>query len=329
MNILLTGATGFLGYRTLEKLVEDPRISRILATGRNLPEYRRVVHPKVEYVFGKLEDASFTKEITQHLDVIINTASLSSPWGKEEDFIIANVQTQENLLKAAKASGVQRFVYISSPGIYFNGRHRLNVKESDPLPTRFANAYARTKFAAESLLPGAGIPFIILRPRALIGRGDSIIMPRLIQAFDQGKLRIIGDGSNQVDLTSVANVADAILLSVHAKEEAMNQAYNITNGEPVKLWTEISAVLQALNRELGSKKVPWLLADTFTRMLELRSRLGNQKEPALTRYSVGTLAFSFTLDIGKAKNLLGYSPQMNTRQAIDEFISWYRQHEKM
>jgi nucleoside-diphosphate-sugar epimerase len=329
MNILLTGATGFLGYRTLEKLVEDSMVSRVLATGRNLPEYRRIIHPKVQYVFGKLEDASFANEITQDQDVIINTASLSSPWGKEKDFIIANVRTQENLLNAAKASGVRRFIYISSPGIYFNGRHRLNVKESDPLPARFANAYASTKFAAETLLPGTGIPYIILRPRALIGRGDSIIMPRLIQAFDQGKLRIIGDGSNLVDLTSVANVGDAVLLSVHAKDAALNQAYNITNGEPVNLWAEISAVLHALNRELGSKKVPWLLADTFARMMELRSRLGNQKEPALTRYSVGTLAFSFTLDISKAKRLLGYAPQLNTLQAIDEFISWYRQHEKM
>lgn len=327
MNILLTGATGFLGYRTLEKLIEEPRISRILATGRNLPEYRRILHPKVRYAFGPLEDAAFVREITKNQDIIINTASLSSPWGRNDEFFRANVQTQENLLRAAESGGLQRFIYISSPGVYFDGRNRLNVKESDPLPKKFANAYARTKYEAECLLADSKLPFVILRPRALIGRGDSIIMPRLIEAFDQGKLKIIGNGENTADLTSVANVADAILLSVFAGEEALNQAYNITNGEPVKLWDEIAAVLRALDRQLSSKKVPWLLADGFARFLELHSRLTNNKEPALTRYSVGTLARSFTLDISKAKNLLGYVPQMNTRQAIEEFIGWYRQHE--
>lgn len=329
MKILLTGATGFLGYRTLEKLVQIPELTSVVATGRNLPEYRRILHEKVHYQLGELEDAGFVHEITKNVDVIVNTASLSSPWGARHDFIKSNLHTQSHLIKAAKNNGIQRFIYISSPSIYYNGSNRIGVKESDPLPTSFVNEYARTKFEAELLLRNSTIPFVILRPRAIIGRGDSIIMPRLINAFDKGRLKIIGGGNNRVDLTSVANVADAIILSIKAEGNALNEAYNITNGEPVLLWQCIATVLQELGRELQPRKIPFFIVDTVARLMELSSRLTDHKEPTLTRYGVGTLARSFTLDISKAKELIGYSPSMNTEDAMHEFINWYKQHENM
>jgi 2-alkyl-3-oxoalkanoate reductase len=329
MQLLLTGATGFLGFRTLEKLIELSTVSRIIATGRQLQAYRSIDHPKVDYRLGELEDRDFVNGLVQGADIVINTASLSSPWGKRSDFERANLLTQTHLLQAAKQHKVSRFIYISSPGIYFNGRHRLGVRESDPLPGKFVNHYARTKYEAEQLLTASSLPYIILRPRALTGRGDSIIMPRLIKAFDGGHLRMVGDGKNIVDLTAVENVVDAVILSMHAPGTALNNAYNITNGEPVNLWEKIKNVLLALDRTLGNEKVPYAIAYGFAGFLELRSRLTGCTEPSLTRYGVGTLARSFTLDISKARNLLGYSPRINTQAAIDEFTNWYKQHEKM
>lgn len=329
MKVLLTGATGFLGYRTLEKLVTHPAIDSILATGRNLLPYRQVLHPKVTYRLGDLEDKRLVDDLMQGVDVIINTASLSSPWGKRQAFEQANLHTQLNLIASAKAHQVSHFIYISSPSIYYNGNNRWNVKESDPLPRKFVNEYARTKFEAEQMLAKQFPSFIILRPRALIGRGDSIIMPRLIHAFDKGRLKVIGNGKNRVDLTSVSNVADAIILAVTPTLEALNQAYNITNGEPVNLWDCISSVLQDLDRTLNPQKIPLTLIDTIAAFLELKSRFTTFEEPTLTRYGVGTLAHDFTLDISKAKELLGYQPLMNTQTAIQEFVNWYKHHENM
>jgi nucleoside-diphosphate-sugar epimerase len=329
MKVLLTGATGFLGYRTLEKLVDLPHIDSIVATGRNLPKYRHINHPKVSYQLGDLQNNGFVNEISKGINIIINTASLSSPWGKRKAFEEANLQTQANLIQSAKAHHIGHFVYISSPSIYYNGKDRWNVKESDPLPLKFFNEYARTKHEAEQMLMGEFPSFVILRPRALIGRGDSIIMPRLINAFDKGRLKIIGNGNNIVDLTSVSNVVDAILLALHPRKEALNEAYNISNGEPVNLWENISKVLIKLNRELKPKKVPFALIDTIATLMELKSTTTNHKEPTLTRYGVGTLAKSFTLDISKAKELLGYQPKVNTEAAIHEFVNWYKQHESL
>jgi len=329
MRILLTGATGFLGYRTLEKLVSLDYITSIVATGRILPEYRKIESSKVVYKLGNLEDEHFVNSLFEGIDIIINTVSLSSPWGKASDFFLANIQTQSNIIQASKINGIKKIIYISSPSVYFDGTNKILLKESDTLPTKFINEYAKTKREAEIMLEQASIPFIILRPRALIGRGDSIIMPRLIKAYDEGKLKIIGNGDNVVDLTSVENVVEAIILSLNAKEVALNQIYNITNDEPVSLWKSVESVLNALEKPLSKSKIPYKIAYYFARFLEIKAKLNNNKEPTLTAYSVGTLGLSLTLDITKAKELLGYRPITTTQQSIDEFVKWYISNEKV
>jgi nucleoside-diphosphate-sugar epimerase len=326
MKILLTGATGFLGYRTLEKLVAEQVVERITATGRTIRESHQVLHPKVKYQLGDLTDPDFADSLVEQADHIIHAAALSSPWGQYTDFEEANVRTQRNLIGSAQYHNIKKYIYISSPSVYFNSRDRLNIKEADPLPRTFANAYAATKRIAEVMLENADLPYVILRPRALIGRGDTVIMPRLIRAYNEGRLKIIGDGKNIADLTPVANVADAIFLSLTAKPTALNNTYNITNGAPVKLWEAIADVLRKLEKVPPSKKVPFWLVNALARLMELKSRVTPMAEPALTTYSVGTLAKSMTLDISKAKDLLGFEPNMSIDEAVTEFVNWYKAH---
>ncbi|MBK7233912.1 MAG: NAD-dependent epimerase/dehydratase family protein [Saprospiraceae bacterium] len=324
MNVLLTGATGFLGYRTLERLVELPYVHQVKASGRTLSKDRLVEHPKVKYLLGNLENEQWVNNLVKGVDLIINAAALSAPWGKRQDFINANLNTQLNLINAAKANSVSRFIYISSPSIYFEPKDKLGIKESDLLPSQFINEYARTKFEAEQMLIKKFNHYIILRPRALIGRGDHIILPRLIKAFDTGRLRIIGNGQNIVDLTSVSNVADAIIQSMTVGQLGLNQVYNISNGDPVFLWPQIAQILKALGKNLSDRRLSIWMASTVAFLLELKSEFTDYSEPTLTRYSVGTLAHSFTMDISKAKELLGYSPHQTIENSILEFVNWYK-----
>ena len=328
VNILLTGATGFLGYRTLEKLITLNEVVSIIATGRSIKKTHFIVHSKVEYILGDLSDYTFVSKLVEKVDYIIHAAALSSPWGKYSDFENANLVSQINLIKASKIKGVSKFIYISTPSMYFDSTNRFNIKESEPLPSKLINSYAETKRLAEIELEKAQIPYVILRPRALTGRGDTVIMPRLIRAFDEGKLKIIGTGENIVDLTSVSNVVDAILLGLKANNFGINQTYNITNGEPVYLWLKIEYVLKLMNRELNQKKIPTPIVNFVAQLMEWKSKITNMKEPVLTKYGVGTLAKSFTMDISKAKKLLGYQPSQNTDDAIKEFVDWYIKSEK-
>ncbi len=324
MNILLTGATGFLGYRTLEYLIELPYVNKIIATGRALKNTHSIDHEKVTYVLGDLTDSLFVSSIMNNIDVIINTASLSSPWGRIEQFMQANVVTQKKLIHYAQKNKVKRFIYISSPSIYYNGKDRFLVKEDDPLPKKFVNNYSKTKRSAEKLLENSKLNYIILRPRAIIGRGDSVIMPRLISAYTLGKLKIIGTGNNTVDLTSVKNVAHAIELSIRANDKACNQSYNITNGKPVFLWNYINKVIKEIGMKKIDKKVKFKTAYFAAIVFEFISKYITKKEPPLTKYSVGILSKSFTLDISKAKKFLNYKPIITTDDSLNEFVKWYK-----
>jgi len=327
MNILLTGATGFLGYRTLEELIEISYVSKIIATGRLLIPSRKINHKKVEYILGDLSEESFVNRLIQNIDIIINTASLSSPWGSFKQFHLANIKTQKNLIKASKKSKIERIIYISSASIYYNGEDRKMIKEDYPLPKTFVNNYAKTKKEAEVLLEESGIKYIIIRPRAIIGRGDSVIMPRLIKAYTLGKLKIIGNGKNIVDLTSVQNVTHSILLSLNANENACNEAYNITDGRPVYLWNYINKVFKGIGKEKIKSNINFNLAYYIAYIMEIFAKYLTKKEPSLTRYSVGILSKNFTLDISKAKRLLNYKTQITTEQSLNEFVSWYKQNE--
>lgn len=323
MNILVTGATGFLGSRITEHLASKSWVESVVATGRKISFHKKINKPKIKYVLGDLVDPLFVESLLDNkIDVVINCASFSSPWGTFKLFHESNVITQRNLIHSSQKSNIQRFIYISTPSIYFNFKNRLNITEVSPLPTKQVNNYSTTKLEAERLLKKSSLDHIILRPRALIGKGDTVIMPRLIRSYKEGKLKIMGTGDNIVDLTSVSNMVDAIVLSLSTKN--VNESYNISNGEPVNLWNSINSVLTKIGEDSITKKIPYHLLYSIANFLELKSKLTKStKEPIITKYSVGVLAKSFSFNINKAKTMLGYEPKQNTNDAIQEFAIWY------
>ena len=322
MKILVTGATGFLGSRLIEKLDSLNYIDGIIATGREIRKTHYIESNKIKYVLGDLSEKVFVNQITREVDIIINCASLSSPWGTYSDFEKANIHTQNNLIQASKINNIKKIIYISSPGVYYEFKDLIDISENNPLPKKFVNHYAETKFLAEELLKSSKIPYVIFRPKAIIGRGDHVIVPRLIKAYNDQKLKIVGDGKNLVDLTPVSNVVDAIILAIN-NEEAINQTFNLSNGKPVKLWEVINYVLKKLNKNKVTQRVPYSIAYFVTYINELISKTFSSEEPSTTRYSIGILAKSFTLNIKKANDILKYVPNQTTQEAIEEFLDWY------
>ena len=324
MTVLITGATGFLGSRLVEGFVELPEFRSIIATGRKFTSDNRVDHPNVNYLLGDLADSSFVDTLfAEKVDVVVNCASLSSPWGSEESFYLANVRTQQNLIEASERAGVKRFVYISTPGIYFNFKDSLGIVEESPLPQKMVNKYAETKWKAECLIRKSSLSYVILRPRGLIGRGDTVIMPRLVRACEEKRLKVVGIGKNVVDLTSVSNMVEAIRLSIHTPND--KEDYNISNGDPVNLWDSIFSILDAIGVPKPGDRIPYKVLYGIAALMEFKSRLFGGGEPVLTKYSVGVLATSFAFDISKAREKLGYVPHQTTTEAMEEFAQWYKE----
>ena len=322
-KILITGATGFLGSRLVEKMSTIDGL-KILATGRTFKNQNIIKKSNLEYILGDLEDNKFIETIINGIDAIIHTAALSSQMGNPKDFHRTNIEVTKQLLKVAIAKRVKKFIFISSPSVYFRFKHQLELKESDPLPKPI-NPYSYSKREAEKLVQSSGIPYIILRPRALIGRGDKVIMPRILRAHSEGRLMRMGDESNRIDITPVSNVVDAIILALDAENKAVNQIYNISNGRPELLWPVLDKLLLKLEETPPTKKISLRLVLVIAKLMELHAKwINGYREPALTVYGVGTLTMSFGMDISKAKNLLGYHPKQSVQEALDEFVEWYK-----
>lgn len=323
-SILVTGATGFLGSRLVERIAENEAMT-ITATGRSLKPHNRVDAPNVRYELGDLTDDAFVARLVQGQDAIVHAAALSSPWGSKRAFWASNVRPTELLVRAAETHGVDRLVLISTPSMYFQMKSQWDLKEEDTLPKPI-NQYAASKREAERVVEASGIPYVILRPRALLGRGDTVILPRIIRAHQEGRLRQMGPGLNRVDMTPVSNVVDAIVLSLNAPEQALNQTYNISNGDPIALWPFLNDTLDKLGLTPISKSIPLPVVLMVARLMEWHARWLNQnREPALTVYGVGTLSMDFSMDISKAQRLLGYTPNQTVEEAMDEFVAWHKQ----
>ncbi len=328
-NIVVTGAAGFLGGRTAKFLAHYFPENTIIATSRRDFRKKELEQAGCQFMAGDLENADFCQKLTQNSAMVIHCAALSSPWGDYQTFYQSNVVATENLVKAAIKNNVSKFILISTPSIYFNYKDRWRVSEADPLPEKMVNHYAFTKLIAEKLvldLNGNGIASIALRPRAIIGAEDAVIFPRVLEAYKQGKLKIVGNGENVVDLTCARNVIEAIICCINAPKSAYGQAYNITNDDSIKLWSALNLLLKGLNFEPPTKKIPVKIALLAASFAEWKNRtFSPDKEPTLTKYSIGILANNFTLDITKAKQNLNYRPVQSTLEGINEFVEWHKQ----
>ncbi len=130
-------------------------------------------------------------------------------------------------------NGIERLVYISSPSIYTVKCDRYDIREEQAPKYNDLNHYIRSKLSAERVVEDVhqkGLETVILRPRGLIGVGDTSLVPRLLRANMRIGIPLMREGLNTVDLTSVENVAQACQLALTARA-ADGMAFNITNGE--------------------------------------------------------------------------------------------------
>lgn len=327
MKILVTGATGFIGGRTVEALL-GLSYDEVRCCGRNRSKAERLEKQGAYFYEGSLLDDKHLEEITRDIDIVVHCAGLAGTWGKYQDYHQANVTATEKLIAAAQKNGTQRFVNISSPSIYFDYCDQFDLVEGD-LPKRFSNHYAATKFKAEKVVEKAHSEKFLtvsLRPRFVIGAGDNQIIPRLIRLQQSKMLVQIGDGENIVDITTVKNVVDAILLCLQAPASTMGEVYNISNGAPVKFWEFVDMVLTKMGLATEKKKLPYSLMLRLARVNQMVAICVKRKEePRLLPIAVAALAKSMTLNISKAREKLGYDPRQSLEEGVDEFLVWWRE----
>lgn len=136
---------------------------------------------------------------------------------------------------------------------------------------------------------------------------------------------MIDGGRALVDLTYVDNVVDACLLCQAAPDRLIGRTFNITNGQPMPFIEALELLFAKLEVRLQAKRVSYRAAYAIASLMELAANMFQAgKEPMLTRYTVGVLGLSQTLDITAAKEELGYKPHVSIEAGMDEFAESWR-----
>ena len=324
-RILVTGATGFAGGHILKYLSDKFGPSNVFGTGRNKIKANELITQGHSILVGDLSNANFVKDNLSGFDVIVHCAAKSSLWGSYDSFYNANVLSTKNLLEVLSPG--KQIIYISTANIYFNYSDSYDISEENHLPNKYSNHYATTKFEAEKIvLQSSDLYSVALRPRAIIGVGDTVVFPRVLKAYEEGKLRMIGNGENIIDFTSINNLCHAVNLCIEKKEKANKQMFNVTNGDTIKLWDQIKLILSELGYKSDLKSVPYSLAYIAAWYNEIKTRY-QDPEPSLTIYGLAVLRYSVTLSISKIKEHLAYTPIESSSFTISNFLNWYKKND--
>ncbi len=300
MRILLTGSNGFIGARVATDALA--RGWEVVGVGRAAAP----AGPVTSYVRHDLGEP-FT--LDEPVAAVVHAAGLATPWAAPAAYWRHNVEATANVLRWARAHGRPHVLYVSSSSVFYTSADQFGITERTPIPSRQINDYSRTKLAGERLTRGYPGDWAVLRPRAVFGVGDTVLLPRVVAAARRGVLPRLArrDGRRvQADLTPVATVSHYLLEAVARR---FTGDLNLTNGEHVELDPFVDDVLGRLGVAPRRPRVPVGLALALAGLGEWRSaRFGGYAEPPITRYGISMFATSKTFDPAAVQAALGPPP---------------------
>ncbi|TXJ25874.1 MAG: SDR family oxidoreductase [Chitinophagaceae bacterium] len=313
MHILVTGGAGFIGSNLVESLLDDPRVTKVrvldnLATGSlsNIKSF--LSHSKFEFIEGDIRDYDTCMQACEKIDLISHQAALGSVPRSIKDPLTTNavnITGTLNVFTAAKEQNVRRIVFAASSSTY--GDHP-GLPKVEHLIGRPLSPYAVTKYVNELYakvyadmyeLEYIGLRYFnIFGPRQNPNGPYAAVIPLFAEAVLKGISPIInGDGSHSRDFTFVDNAVAANILSLFTdNEKAVNEIYNIACGTQTSLLELFNFLVKEGDSELKPVHGP--------------DRKGDVKH---------SLA-----DIGKAHDLLGYSPSVTVKEGLKKTLQWYR-----
>ncbi len=333
-RVLVTGGSGFVGANLVTELLDRGHAVRSFDRAPSpLPD-----HPRLHVVEGDICDPATVAAAVDGIDTVFHTAAIIDLMGgasvtdeyRQRSFAV-NFGGTENLVHAAQAAGVKRFVYTASNSVVMGGQRISGGDETLPYTERFNDLYTKTKVVAEKLVLGqngiGGILTCSIRPSGIWGRGDQTMFRKVFESVLAGHVKVlVGSKHVKLDNSYVHNLIHGFILAgqhLVPGGTAPGQAYFINDGEPVNMFEFARPVVEACGRRwprfrVSGRLVHWLM----TVWQQLHFGFGLPKPP-MEPLAVERLYLDNYFSIAKAKRDLGYEPLFTTQQAMQQCLSYY------
>ena len=314
MNILVTGANGFVGKSLIKHL--STTNYQAIAGVRKLPEHQQ----DYEYrLIANLEDKANLTSALKDIDVVIHAAArvhvmkeaASDPL---TEFRKVNVEGSLNLARQAVEAGVKRFIFISSIKVNGEGTE-LGKPYTEHSKSNPIDPYGISKYEAEQglleIAKTTPLEVVIIRPTLVYGENVKGNFHSLMKWTYKGiPLPIGGIKQNLRSLVSVDNLVDFIVTCIEHKD-ARNEVFLISDDDDIST----AGLLEEISKGLGVKN----------KAVNIPAKFINTAASAIGKLSVAQrLSGSLQVDIGKGKTLLGWKPKYSTSESIQKTARSYK-----
>ena len=310
--ILLTGATGFVGFAISERLVMDGAHG-IRAVVRR-PE--ALLSPCIDKVV--VPDIALNVDwvnIFECVEVVIHAAArvhvmVDKAENPLDEFRRVNVQGTLNLARQAAAAGVRRFVFISSVKVNGEATQLGRPFTADDAPAPL-DAYGISKMEAEQglreIAVQTGMEVVIIRPPLVYGPGVKANFAAMMRWLRRGIPLPLGAIHNERSLVALDNLVD-LIVTCTTHPAAAGQTFLVSDGEDVSTTELLRRMGQAMGRPARLIPVPagWL---------KLAAALVGKRDVAQR------LCGSLQVDISKARSLLGWVPPVSVQEGLRRAVA--------
>lgn len=325
MQVLVTGATGFVGGAVARALLQAGREVRLIV--RPTADRRNIRDLPAEIYHGDVTDFASLQRATRGCAQVYHVAALYKLWvRRKREIYESNVTGTENVLKAAREAGVEKIVYTSSVATLGLPTDGSPGDEETPVSLKdMVGHYKRSKYLAEQVAlqyAQAGLPVVIVNPSTPVGVADVKPTPtgKLIVDFLNGKMpAYIDTGLNLVD---VEDVAAGHLLA--AEKGRVGEKYILGN-ENLTLQQILFLLSELTGQPAPRFKAPYLLALGVAYIDAAVARLIPGREPFVPPVGVRLSRKRMFFNPSKAVRELGL-PQTPVREALRKAILWFVQN---
>jgi nucleoside-diphosphate-sugar epimerase len=297
MRVLVTGATGFVGRTTCAELIE--RGHDVVALTRRVGS-EPAGTTAVQGDIASEDGAALTSAVTEaRPDCVIHLAAEIASQRSEAKIRATNVDGTRRLVEAATAAGGDpKLVFCST--VVTGEAHGELLEPGKPLPVE--TPYGRSKQEGERIVAESGLPYAIVRPSHVYGRGGWYEEEFVARLRQPGRFAVIGRGDNWWDVVRVEDVASA--LADAAEKAPSGGIYHAVDDEPIRFYDFIALTAKSLG--LGPpRRVPLVVA---------RLAAGRHAVTAVTRSARSSNA--------RLKEELGWTPRFpSAEQGVPDAVA--------